>query len=106
MSKAGQRAWYVAGPVNGTEERHALARALGALFIQGHSVIAPALDPAPTESVDDLAEAMSADFDSLASASRLITLPGSAALWEVAAALALGVPVTPLSDVLAERIPA
>ncbi|MGC5319341.1 DUF4406 domain-containing protein [Micromonospora arida] len=105
MSRA-ERAWYLAGPVSGIEERWALSRARDALTSRGHTVLAPALSHQETDSVDDLTASLGADLDALAAATLLVTLPGSAGLWETSTAVALGVPSRTLAEVLGERVSA
>lgn len=106
MSRANEQAWYLAGPVNGIEERWALSRAHDALVSRGHTVIAPALAHQATDSVDDLTASLADDLDALTAASLLVTLPDSSGLWETSTAVALGVPSRTLAEVLGARISA
>ncbi|MEV1157759.1 hypothetical protein AB0J27_20405 [Micromonospora chokoriensis] len=106
MSRTVKRPWYLAGPVNGIEDRCALSRALDDLTARGYTVVAPALDHQETDSVDDLAATLGADLDALAGAALLVTLPGSAGLWETSTAVALGIPSRTLAEVLGEKVSA
>ncbi|SCL32883.1 hypothetical protein GA0070616_4579 [Micromonospora nigra] len=86
---------YLLGPSHGAHaDRAARFRAaVGALTAAGFTVHAPGAS-APPDDTAALLSVVDADLDALAAADVVVTLPGSADLWELPIAGALGIPVT------------
>lgn len=89
----GRRA-YLLGPSTGSDSDRArrFGSAVEALTKAGYAVTAPGL----TATTADLLSVVAGDMDALTAADVVVTLPGSADLWELAVADALGIPVVPL----------